>query len=94
MDKNLYFNQCKLSTFIISEICDTSKMYSICAKIKAFRKYNFFSKVTLLCPCKVNEFSGSLLQKSQEIAKVWKLAKMQLCKSNFTPPYHENTNHN
>jgi hypothetical protein len=22
---------------------------------------------------------------------VWKLAKVQLCDSNFTPPYHENT---
>jgi hypothetical protein len=78
MDKNLYFNQCKLSTFIISEMCDKPKMYSIRAKITASAKF-------------INEFSGSLLQKSQEIAKVWKLAKMQLCDSNFTPPYHENT---
>jgi hypothetical protein len=54
MDKNLYFNQCKLRTFIVSKMFDKPKMYSICTKIKASRKYNFFSKLTLLCPCEVH----------------------------------------
>jgi hypothetical protein len=54
MDKNLYFNQCKLSTFIVSEMCDKPKMYSIRAKITASGKYNFFSKLTLLCSCEVH----------------------------------------
>jgi hypothetical protein len=46
MNKNFYFNQCKLSIFIVSEMCYKAKLYLILAKIKAFRKYNFFSKLT------------------------------------------------
>jgi hypothetical protein len=48
MDKNLYFNQCKLSTFIVSKMCDEAKMYSILAKIKAFKKYNFFLQINIV----------------------------------------------
>ena len=36
---------------------------------------------------------GSLLQNSQEIAKVRKLEKIQLCNNNFIPPYNENILH-